>query len=269
MGLWIRLVEEYSKLDLTFDKDKLPALAAIASEFQELAPTDRYLLGIWQSDLMKQLIWYRSSSSKPSSNANLGSWSWASDPSSQGVEWDDTSYLDARSEDNEPRHEVLRQVKVVDIDVRHVGSPLLGKVSCADITLSAPSFKARVVAIDRNVILKKPARALARHHYYADVRDVIGEELLVCILTCHYNLHGIVLRVDKTRYGSFRRTGYVSIRKTGDIDRSLMQPEGKTEGSSDIDTKQAWHSDPWLGRDDEEVSLMPLSAITMRTVTIS
>jgi hypothetical protein len=55
---WYRLVEDYSSRYLTYETDKLPALAGLASNFQhEAQPHGKYLAGIWSSHLPSALLW--------------------------------------------------------------------------------------------------------------------------------------------------------------------------------------------------------------------
>lgn len=48
----------YSPLSLSFGNDRLPALAAVAQQFQILRPTERYLAGLWSGSLWLDLLWY-------------------------------------------------------------------------------------------------------------------------------------------------------------------------------------------------------------------
>jgi hypothetical protein len=57
-GLWRRIVEDYNLLDLTYENDGLPALTGLASRFKEYLPEDnRYLAGLWESHLGRNLLW--------------------------------------------------------------------------------------------------------------------------------------------------------------------------------------------------------------------
>ncbi|KAK3680992.1 heterokaryon incompatibility protein-domain-containing protein, partial [Podospora appendiculata] len=56
--LWARIVQEYSALNLTLDRDKLPALSAIARGFKKhYHPRGHYLAGLWSEHLARHLIW--------------------------------------------------------------------------------------------------------------------------------------------------------------------------------------------------------------------
>lgn len=81
---WYKLVEVYMKRDLTYDSDRLPALSGIANAFQRtLVGPGRYLAGLWESDLIRGLLWRvdRPRPRDPSYKTALSSppsWSWAS-----------------------------------------------------------------------------------------------------------------------------------------------------------------------------------------------
>ena len=76
--LWNNLLESYSSCDLTYSKDRLPALSGVAQLFAN-ATGDDYLCGLWRSKLIEQLVW-RVPRPKPKPLIQLGvpSWSWAS-----------------------------------------------------------------------------------------------------------------------------------------------------------------------------------------------
>ena len=77
---WQSVVEDYSRLDLTFSKDRLPALAAIAQRQLKIRENDTYIAGLWKSSLLTDLTWRCSSNLEKSSRSasRVPSWSWAS-----------------------------------------------------------------------------------------------------------------------------------------------------------------------------------------------
>ncbi|KAL1625667.1 cytosolic leucyl tRNA synthetase [Diplodia seriata] len=84
---WSLAVERYSRRYLTVQSDKLPAMAGIAARFARfLANGDRpsrYLAGVWESGLARQLAWDASwgnarSVRQPRRLAHAPTWSWAS-----------------------------------------------------------------------------------------------------------------------------------------------------------------------------------------------
>ncbi|KAF7918622.1 hypothetical protein BELL_0212g00190 [Botrytis elliptica] len=75
---WHEIVKLYSAANLTYGKDKLPALSGIAkSEFDENA--DQYLAGMWRKKIEEQLCWGLAGS-KASERPlwRAPSWSWTS-----------------------------------------------------------------------------------------------------------------------------------------------------------------------------------------------
>ena len=77
--LWYRTVEEYSRLQLTFELDKMPALAGLAQRVGSLRPGDRYIAGMWEKSLALDMLWRTGTLSGPgrSAVADCPSWSWA------------------------------------------------------------------------------------------------------------------------------------------------------------------------------------------------
>lgn len=83
---WKGMVALYGRRNLTFPEDKLPAISALASQVLRLSVEDggepgRYLAGIWENDLLAQLIWF----ADPGESRDVRcipycapSWSWAS-----------------------------------------------------------------------------------------------------------------------------------------------------------------------------------------------
>ncbi|KAL2066419.1 hypothetical protein VTL71DRAFT_2490 [Oculimacula yallundae] len=82
---WYRTLDDYTSRQLSFPhKDKFAALAGVAQEFQRLLE-DRYVAGIFVSDLPFALLWMPPESSSPTQRLSslehqyhAPSWSWAS-----------------------------------------------------------------------------------------------------------------------------------------------------------------------------------------------
>ncbi|KAK3291595.1 heterokaryon incompatibility protein-domain-containing protein [Chaetomium fimeti] len=85
---WMRLVATYSRLQLTFENDRLPALAGIAQTVMSLAGgvlKGQYLAGMWKCTLVFDLLWSQGAAAldghgpRPRLDRNeCPSWSWAS-----------------------------------------------------------------------------------------------------------------------------------------------------------------------------------------------
>jgi hypothetical protein len=80
---WFHVVEEYSRLRVTRESDRLPALTGVATIFQRKLGCG-YLAGIWQDDIARGILWdvtrYESVRSKRSIRRHdpAPTWSWAS-----------------------------------------------------------------------------------------------------------------------------------------------------------------------------------------------
>lgn len=79
---WLKIVEDYTKRDLTFESDKLPALQGLAQYVVDLT-RDEYLFGLWKSSLDLGLLWrtvpYENIEERRGRVVGRApSWSWAS-----------------------------------------------------------------------------------------------------------------------------------------------------------------------------------------------
>jgi hypothetical protein len=85
---WEYIVDCYSRRELTYNKDKLPAISGIAA-LVGFEMKDQYLAGLWQSSLLKNLLWHpiggASASVLTSAEYIAPSWSWAS--INRGIAW--------------------------------------------------------------------------------------------------------------------------------------------------------------------------------------
>jgi hypothetical protein len=76
-AVWFNLIEEYSRCELTFARDKLVAISGLARIFQAEIKDD-YLAGLWKKDLKSQLLWYAVEPDQRPLPPTAPSWSWAS-----------------------------------------------------------------------------------------------------------------------------------------------------------------------------------------------
>lgn len=75
---WFSAIQRYTKCDLTFERDKFPALSGVAQQMHQIAP-DEYLAGMWRQSFIRELCWAteRPASTLPETY-RAPSWSWAS-----------------------------------------------------------------------------------------------------------------------------------------------------------------------------------------------
>jgi hypothetical protein len=81
---WKKHVTMYSKRQLTYDKDRLPAIEGVARSLQRQAPLvvlGRYLAGLWSEGLLLDLLWFprcKARYNRRPEKYRAPSWSWAS-----------------------------------------------------------------------------------------------------------------------------------------------------------------------------------------------
>ncbi|KAK8078493.1 hypothetical protein PG996_004663 [Apiospora saccharicola] len=131
-----RSVNDYTRLALTKDKDRLPTLAALAQKVAESRPPgDQYLVGLWQHTLLWDLLWQTESfldGNRPAASPETwcgSSWSWASVKTC--VKWVTLLRLNAQ-------HRPLTCTRLLAIDVEPDGSRYLGQFRRAQISFRGP-----------------------------------------------------------------------------------------------------------------------------------
>lgn len=75
---WHRIVELSSQLRVSFERDRLPALSGLASVFKQKLDGDVYIMGLWMSNLPRDLLWHRAGTAlRRMVDNSIPSWSWA------------------------------------------------------------------------------------------------------------------------------------------------------------------------------------------------
>ena len=115
MAVWRKLISDYSKKELTFETDILPALSGLASLVQA-ATGDQYLAGIWRRDLPAALQWVPEISDWRSTTYIAPTWSWAACKKTCPIVYPSS-------------HVAQSKVKVLDAGVTLIGSNPFGRVS--------------------------------------------------------------------------------------------------------------------------------------------
>ncbi|RGP62943.1 heterokaryon incompatibility protein het [Fusarium sporotrichioides] len=135
LSTWYSMIAGYSARNLTVQQDKFPAISALARTFSERFPCQKYLAGLWESDIHMGLLWtccvvteFDKYQDLVSKKYTAPSWSWARRPS--GASW-------ILGKDERPKSElVLRGTEVVP--EKH--NPF-GRVSKGRLLLAARVFK--------------------------------------------------------------------------------------------------------------------------------
>lgn len=132
---WYNLIESYSKRELSYEKDKFPAIAALARSFSERFKDQKYLAGLWESDIHKGLLWscpawkeFDDYQKLVSKDYIAPSWSWARRPLS--VDW-------ILTHDRRPKSELVVRGSEVIADEHNE----FGCISKGRLLLTARMFK--------------------------------------------------------------------------------------------------------------------------------
>ncbi|KAL8368494.1 hypothetical protein RB599_004102 [Gaeumannomyces hyphopodioides] len=150
-GDWLNVVEGYTERQLTFETDKLAAIAGLAREFAVLrsanagvsvqAAQDDYCAGLWKSQLLEGLLWGRPGFPKAGEIASFArtetfvapSWSWASVNGR-------VKFADRSLGSDKPKAELLHVI------AEPAGSDPLGQVSSGLLVLRGQCFWATLPA---------------------------------------------------------------------------------------------------------------------------
>jgi hypothetical protein len=135
---WHKIATSYSGLQMTFPKDRLPALGAIVQRMMRRRFDDVYVAGIWKKTLLEDLKWMADpceSLTYPRPATNIPSWSWASVNAK-------TIYpipQKAKTYTENSLGHLLSRCKA-SVTFSAVGPPQLGNVANATILLQSRSY---------------------------------------------------------------------------------------------------------------------------------
>jgi hypothetical protein len=132
------IIRDYTAAKLSFEKDRMAALAGIASVIQ--SRTDMtYIAGLWKEFLPQDILWYKMDEASPGQNHNSSlrqwtapTWSWAS------VEGRVRYTLSAFRHPTDEKIEYLSRVLSCSMTPLDVENPVLGETSQASLTIIGP-----------------------------------------------------------------------------------------------------------------------------------
>ncbi|KAI1406414.1 HET-domain-containing protein [Hypoxylon fuscum] len=157
---WHMIVKSYTSRQLTFNKDKLPAIAGAATKMPQ-ARTSRYLAGLWSESLLLDLLWQVMPGRAhlplmtKDHEENAPTWSWAS--MNWGVVWNSIQ---------SPQF----LASVVDAQTEVVGANPYGQVSQGMVTLRGRMKHCRLLADyhrnEHDVYYTKPDGSHSRKQHF-------------------------------------------------------------------------------------------------------
>lgn len=155
---WPKLVESYTSADLTHETDRLVAFSGVARASASERQRDRYLAGLWESQMLVQLLWTRKANGLVTQDRHIPpvrgmcsapSWSWAS---ARGpVEYGGfarSCYFGACRPGWSPTWDLAGLALVQDISIKHAGPDPFGSVNSASMDLFVFPIPVR---LDRNI----------------------------------------------------------------------------------------------------------------------
>ncbi|RII19995.1 hypothetical protein CUC08_Gglean001394 [Alternaria sp. MG1] len=244
---WQKIVSEYTQLKLTYDSDRLPAIAALANRMSRLRQADDvYIAGMWRNSILSDLLW-KSEPFKwgqwgqplePPSVRLVPSWSWASIQNAE-ISWSEYAFPDT--------------TKVVSLDYTAIGAAHLGEVINASIVLRTHVLDLTGVVIwdppwsnhSINAILRSSPRidAFRRNNevtigdFFDQDRNLAtanplymrGHDLKLLISKAnHHSLGAVVVRQINEKPVHYERIGFlqISFRKTRGCSQSRPDETG-------------------------------------------
>ncbi|KAI7916788.1 hypothetical protein M0657_005406 [Pyricularia oryzae] len=149
VALWAKIVQVYCRTQLTKPTDCLVALSGLAKAFLQKLPQDEYLAGMWQSNLLQDLVWqcsvskvdYSAAVDSSSTSPSLGqieycapTFCWASVPLPSAIKFIDT-------EEGLPR---AFYFTVLDLELKHKTLDTTGLVSSGHLDIQAKLLRVRL-----------------------------------------------------------------------------------------------------------------------------
>lgn len=257
---WNSIVSEYSALQLTYESDRLSAIAAIVQRVMKIRPHDTYIAGMWKDTLIPDLFWHVIDlQARPRSTYSIPTWSWA-------------------SASGEVRHFIKEQpfqqvVQLLDVTFTSIGMPHMGQVEDASITLQGPAYSLPESAFsilvenlaatpwqDIDVLLMADIRCtVSRDFDWQAVKPPVGSDHdLTVLFLCEelgdsarvgQHFGGMILKAVEA--DAFERIGFVHVYPDPSKYRYPSSEEISDEESSEEGAEAAEDED---GEDDEKAN---------------
>jgi hypothetical protein len=236
---WYNMVKNFTSRSLTYNEDRLPAIAGIAQRFGMIA-NDSYHAGLWRRDMIRGLLWCVSDTMETViRSATAPSWSWAS------VNWGVNYHGIPHGRSNMYCIQLSPLIDILDIlDPTTCGDHPFGATSRASVRLSGILLK---VVKDRHSD-SGPALVGKGTYFRCDLQDLdfdvwdpgrSTETALVCLPVCVRHVNDWASDSDSKMYKTSRERSLKTVQdKFGHhnkIDCLVLQPvEGEQDTYSRI-----------------------------------
>lgn len=208
--LWEDIIGAYLLKGITYDTDRLPALAGIAQPFYERG-LGRYVNGLWETTLLSDLFWEANASfdtnyniiAKRNANRKVPSWSWVSVSGSFRYAY--STY-------------VFEDIEILHISYSPEVSRPLAEICAKSITIQGLLYRARAwVPFDYRKNIPDPRRRIQaaetqEKDWYVDVTSELtcgAESPMDVDILCGTKGPGLVLRLVEGTESIYRRLGMI------------------------------------------------------------
>jgi hypothetical protein len=244
---WQAIIEEYTRCDLTFEKDKLIAISGVASRMKEHIRC-RYLAGLWEHHLLTQLLWDMGIGGKRLQTYQAPSWSWASTIGQVELNLVQPENLGNDISDPEEYKPVavILDVSVTTIDGTEMGSVIGGHIRLKASLIPATPAPPETL-LERNSgkwLVPVSIRGCPTRYPPFIYKDIQDEDLIGTIYLLPLSLHGerssrlhglALIRTTSNTRGQFRRVGVFrfgkdTITEHGLLERALEEERSEIGG---------------------------------------
>jgi len=226
---WQAIIEEYTRCDLTFEKDKLIAISGVASRMKEHFRC-RYLAGLWEYHLLTQMLWDMGYGGKRLQTYQAPSWSWAST----------TGQVQLNLVQPEELQEYKAVATILDVSVTTIDGTEMGSVIGGHIRLKASLIPATPESpetlLEHNYgkwLVQVSIRGCPTRYPPFIYKDIQDEDLIGTIYLLPLSLHGerssrllhglaLTQTTSNTR-GQFRRVGVFRFTKHTITEHGLLE----------------------------------------------
>lgn len=214
-NLWRSVVKHYSRLSLTYDSDRLPAVSALVKRIQPYRKGDVYIAGLWRESLLNDLGWLANPPQEPRPDISLPTWSWASVKT--GIQWPDGQKVLTSARLTSVSYEITGPAHIGL--TTHASIAVLGRTGPVNYSISQESSSGKFVVRDREPLAfnQRLLQSKRQDFLYCTARPPIrdAEFFALLFLFSSDNQHiwertALVLRTSE--HGQHNRVGLFRLR---------------------------------------------------------